>query len=168
MRRLRDYSSSEIVRSSENGTYATLLYKFVYRGDHSSHHINLEGIACVSFLFCLGLPSVRRFSRRNQRTSVQSFLDHADKIDILVPTWYSTDVHGMVWGGPNPQVMQVAREHHVAVMPIIGGSAMGTAEYHQFFNDEAARHAMDEALVRICIRISPILKSWTSIAVITT
>jgi spore germination protein YaaH len=82
--------------------------------------------------------------------SVQSFLNHADKIDILVPTWYSTDVHGMVWGGPNPQVMQVAREHHVAVMPIISGSGMGTEEYHQFFSDAGARHAMDEALVRIC------------------
>lgn len=82
--------------------------------------------------------------------SVQSFLDHADKIDILVPTWYSMDVHGMVWGGPNPQVMQVAHEHHVAVMPIISGSGMGTEEYHQFFSDPVARHAMDEALVRIC------------------
>jgi spore germination protein YaaH len=82
--------------------------------------------------------------------SVQSFLNHADKIDVLVPTWYSTDVHGMVWGGPNPQVMQVAREHHVAVMPIIGGSNMGTEKYHQFFNDAAARHAMEEALVREC------------------
>ena len=90
------------------------------------------------------------FYMTSGQTSVQSFLDHADKIDILVPAWYSTDVHGMVWGGANSQVMQVAREHHVAVMPIIGGSAMGPAEYHQFFNDEAARHAMDEALVRIC------------------
>ena len=82
--------------------------------------------------------------------SVQSFLNHADKIDILVPTWYSTDVHGMVWGGPNPQLMHVARENHTAVMPIIGGSGMGTEKYHQFFNDIAARHAMDDALVRIC------------------
>lgn len=82
--------------------------------------------------------------------SVQSFLNHADQIDILVPTWYSTDVHGMVWGGPNPQIMQVAREHHVAVMPIVSGSDMGTEKYHQFFNDAAARHAMEEALVREC------------------
>jgi spore germination protein YaaH len=90
------------------------------------------------------------FYMTSGQMSVQSFLDHADKIDILVPTWYATDVHGMVWGGPNPQVMQVAREHHVAVMPILSGSAMGTAEYHQFFTDATARHAMDEALVRIC------------------
>lgn len=82
--------------------------------------------------------------------SIQSFLDHAGKIDILVPTWYSVDVHGLVWGGPNAQVMQAAHEHHVAVMPIIGGSAMGTVEYHQFFRDATARHAMEQALVREC------------------
>ncbi|MHB1955962.1 MAG: glycosyl hydrolase family 18 protein [Sulfobacillus sp.] len=82
--------------------------------------------------------------------SMQSFLTHADKIDILVPTWYSTDMHGLVWGGPNPQVMQMAREHHVAVMPIISGSAMGPEQYHQFFTDAAARRTMDEALIREC------------------
>ena len=62
-------------------------------------------------------------------------------------------LHGRAWaglGGPNPQVIQVAREHHVPVMPIIGGSGMGTEQYHQFFNDAAARHAMEEALVREC------------------
>lgn len=110
---------------------------------------------CILLGLVMGTPLLQAqpkalFYMTSGPQSVQSFLDHADKIDILVPTWYSTDVHGLVWGGPNPQVMQVAREHHVAVMPIIGGSAMGTAEYHQFFNDAAARHAMDEALVRIC------------------
>ncbi|MHB1794680.1 MAG: glycosyl hydrolase family 18 protein [Acidobacteriaceae bacterium] len=110
---------------------------------------------CILLGLAIGTPLLQAQSKAlfymtSGQQSVQSFLDHADKIDILVPTWYSTDVHGMVWGGPNPQVMQVARDHHVAVMPIIGGSAMGTAEYHKFFNDAVARHAMDEALVRIC------------------
>jgi spore germination protein YaaH len=82
--------------------------------------------------------------------SVQSFLNHANQIDILVPTWYATDVHGMVWGGPDPVVMQVAREHHVAVMPIIGGSGMGPEQYHQFFNDANALRSVEEALVREC------------------
>jgi spore germination protein YaaH len=106
-------------------------------------------------LFALTVPFAHAqpkalFYMTDSVPSVQSFLNHADKIDILVPTWYSTDVHGLVWGGPNAQVMQVAREHDVAVMPIIGGSGMGPAEYHQFFSDAAARHAMEQALVREC------------------
>jgi spore germination protein YaaH len=60
-----------------------------------------------------------------QRTdSVQSFLTHADKIDILVPTWYSVDETGLVWGGPDERVMQAARQHNVAVMPIIVNSGL--------------------------------------------
>ncbi|MHB8302080.1 MAG: glycosyl hydrolase family 18 protein [Acidobacteriaceae bacterium] len=82
--------------------------------------------------------------------SMQSFVEHADKIDVLVPTWYSTDVHGLVWGGPDPKVMQLAREHHVEVMPIIGGSAMGPEQYHLFFSDPDALRAMEKALVREC------------------
>ncbi|MGH9617318.1 MAG: glycosyl hydrolase family 18 protein [Acidobacteriaceae bacterium] len=110
---------------------------------------------CILICLAIGTPLLQAQPKAllymtSAPESVQSFLDHADKIDILVPTWYATDVHGMVWGGANPQVMQVAREHHVAVMPIIGGSGMGTEQYHQFFNDATARHAMEEALVRIC------------------
>lgn len=109
---------------------------------------------CTFFLLATCAASVHAqpkalFYMTNSAPSVQSFLNHADKIDILVPTWYSTDVHGLVWGGPNSQVMQVAREQHVAVMPIIG-SGMGPTEYHEFFNDAAARHAMEQALVREC------------------
>ena len=44
---------------------------------------------------------------------------HANKIDILVPTWYSVDATGLVWGGPDPLVMETARRQHVPVMPIV-------------------------------------------------
>lgn len=90
------------------------------------------------------------FYMTDSAQSVQSFFDHASKIDILVPTWYTTDVHGLVGGGPNPQVVQIARDNHVALMPIISGSAMGPEQYHQFFNDDAARKAMNKALVQAC------------------
>src|ERR1700724_3044396 len=36
--------------------------------------------------------------------SVRSFLAHADKIDILVPAWYSVDSNGLVSVGPHPLV----------------------------------------------------------------
>jgi hypothetical protein len=51
--------------------------------------------------------------------SVQSFIAHANKIDILVPTWYSVDATGLVWGGPDPLVMETAQHQHVPVMPIV-------------------------------------------------
>src|SRR5579864_3522072 len=75
--------------------------------------------------------------------SVQAFLTHPDQIDILVPTWYSVDGTGLVWGGPDERVMQVARQHHVAVMPIIVNT--GTAGKEGF--DQQSFHQLVEALL---------------------
>ena len=67
--------------------------------------------------------------------SVKSFIDHADKIDILVPAWYGVDGNGLMWGGPNPYVLQTAAQHHVPVMPIVATTAQdGTA---QAFHDSS-------------------------------
>lgn len=112
-------------------------------------------ILSVLLLFSFTAPLLHAqpkalFYMTDSAPSMQSFLDHAGKIDILVPTWYSTDVHGLVWGGPDPQVMEAARKYGVAVMPILSGSRMGPEQYHQFFSDVAARHAMEQALVREC------------------
>ncbi|HEU5337610.1 MAG TPA: glycosyl hydrolase family 18 protein [Terriglobales bacterium] len=88
--------------------------------------------------------------------SVQAFLNHADKIDILVPTWYSVDGSGLVWGGPDEHVLQVAKQHHVAVMPIIVNTGTGTEQgfnqqsFHQLASDPAARAHFIGAMVEEC------------------
>ena len=71
--------------------------------------------------------------------SVKSFIDHADKIDILVPAWYSVDGNGLVWGGPNPDVLKTASAHHVPVMPIV--ALVAQPELHKLFTTEAAKAA---------------------------
>src|SRR5207245_8981635 len=58
------------------------------------------------------------FYLTREHKSVRSFLAHADKVDILVPTWYSVDANGLVSGGPDSLVLETARQHHVPVMPI--------------------------------------------------
>jgi spore germination protein YaaH len=80
--------------------------------------------------------------------SVNSFIDHADKIDILVPAWYSVDGNGLMWGGPNPHVLQVAAEHHVPVMPIVATTAQ--AELHKLFTTPAARQAFINSVLTEC------------------
>ncbi len=82
--------------------------------------------------------------------SVKSFTEHADKIDILVPAWYSVDANGLVWGGPNSDVLQAAAVHHVAVMPIV--ALMTQADLHKLFITTAARTAFISALVGECKR----------------
>jgi len=85
------------------------------------------------------------FYMTDSATSVKSFADHADRVDTLVPTWYSVDGNGLVWGGPNPSVLKTAAEHHVPVMPIVGSSAQ--AELHKLFTIREARTAFIASLL---------------------
>ncbi|MFZ1082377.1 MAG: glycosyl hydrolase family 18 protein, partial [Candidatus Kryptoniota bacterium] len=82
--------------------------------------------------------------------SENSFMEHFNKIDILVPTWYSVDKDGMVWGGPDPLVLKTAKDHHVAVMPIVEGYGFNPEIFHKFVADPAAHQPFIQALVREC------------------
>ncbi len=78
--------------------------------------------------------------------SIDSFVHHADRIDVLVPTWYKVDESGLVSGQPNPYVMQVATTNGVTVMPIIS-SGGGRATFHQLLGNEKAKQAMIASLI---------------------
>lgn len=88
------------------------------------------------------------FYMTDSPNSMKSFTEHADKIDILVPTWYGVDGNGLVWGGPNSAVLQTAAQHHVVVMPIVAN--MVQAELHKLFTTPAARKAFIDTLLNEC------------------
>jgi spore germination protein YaaH len=83
---------------------------------------------------------------------IQSFLQHASKIDILVPTWYRVDSAGNVTGAPNPQVMDAAKRFHVPVMPIIVNPGFNQDDFHKLVTTPAARQNMMAYLVDECAR----------------
>ena len=72
--------------------------------------------------------------------SVKSFTEHADKVDILVPAWYSVDGNGLVFGGPNPGVMKTAADHHVPVMPIV--ALMVQLDLHKLLTTSTSQSAL--------------------------
>ncbi len=82
--------------------------------------------------------------------SVRAFLAHADKIDILVPTWYSVDANGLVSGGPNERVLETARQHHVPVMPIVVNGEFSQDDFHKLLMNRAAYEAMASRLMAAC------------------
>jgi spore germination protein YaaH len=100
------------------------------------------------FVICLITPAIAQpkalFYLINNPNSVKSFTEHADKIDILVPAWYSVDGNGLVWGGPNAMVLATAAAHHVPVMPIV--ALMNQADLHKLFTTPAARGAFIDSL----------------------
>jgi spore germination protein YaaH len=108
----------------------------------------------VLFLLVSAVTSVAQpkalFYMTDSPNSVKSFTEHADKIDILVPAWYGVDGNGLMWGGPNPQVLEVARQHHVPVMPIVATTVQ--ADLHKLFATAEARIAFVASLLRECKR----------------
>jgi spore germination protein YaaH len=106
-------------------------------------------IVVLSSSFAFAQPKGLFYMTTNP-DSVQSFIQHADKIDVLVPAWYSVDADGLVWGGPNADVMQVAAAHHVPLMPIV--ALMRQADLHSLFTKPAARAAFIAALLSECKR----------------
>src|SRR5215475_5190724 len=112
----------------------------------------------LAFLLLSLLPAVSHGAERpkslfyltSDPTSIHSFLAHADKVDLLVPTWYGTNSEGLVSGAPNPLVLEAAKQRHVPVMPIVLNSGFVQAEFHKFLGDAAAQKRMLDALVRAC------------------
>src|SRR6266849_1392502 len=108
----------------------------------------------ILFLFLSAIlaaaESKALFYMTDSPNSVKSFIEHADKIDILVPAWYGVDGNGLIWGEPNPYVLQTAAQRHVPVMPIVATAVQ--AELHKLLTTPAARKAVIDSLLRECTK----------------
>lgn len=91
---------------------------------------------------------VALFYMINNPNSVRDFLAHSRKIGILVPTWYSVDATGLVTGAPIPEVLRVAHQESLPVMPIIGST--GKAPFHALLGDPKAQQAMIDSILQQC------------------
>lgn len=80
--------------------------------------------------------------------SMRSFIAHADKIDLIVPAWYSVDSTGLVSGGPNPLVLDTARHHHVPVMPLVADEGFVQEDFHKLLANPPAYRQMFDQLIR--------------------
>src|SRR5271165_1742133 len=88
------------------------------------------------------------FYMTREPKSVRSFLAHADKIDLLVPAWYGVDADGLVSGGPNPLILETAKQHHVPVMPLVANGDFVQEEFHKLLKNAAAKESMVAELIR--------------------
>jgi spore germination protein YaaH len=84
----------------------------------------------------------------NERPSVESFLAHKDKIDIISPTWYQIDATGLVTGAPQPVVLKAAHDSHVTLIPLF--AIFDHVKIHALVSDPKAQDAMNAAFLREC------------------
>ncbi len=55
----------------------------------------------------------------NRPDSIAAFRAHADRISIIAPQTFSMDARGFIGGEVPPEVLRIAAEKRVAVMPLV-------------------------------------------------
>ncbi|MEJ2218690.1 MAG: glycosyl hydrolase family 18 protein [Gemmatimonadota bacterium] len=78
-----------------------------------------------------------------------SFRDHVDAISIVGPQSFAVDSDGVVWGEVDPRVLDLAKQHHVKVMPLVVNTGFDQAQIHALLNDRQARARAVATLVEL-------------------
>jgi spore germination protein YaaH len=92
------------------------------------------------------------FYMTSSPASAKSLLANIERIDIVGPQTYYTDERGLVWGGVDPGVLEAARKHKVAVMPLIVNPQFNQETIHKLLSNPEARRRMIGMLVDECKR----------------
>ncbi len=123
--------------------------------------MRLPLFAHAALVLALATPSIsaaqemeRLFYYVDTDESFDSFRDHIDEIDIISPPAYSVDGDGVVWGEVDPLMLDLAREHGVAVMPLIHNPGFNQEMLHQLLVNDAARARTIASLLELCQRHS--------------
>src|SRR5690242_20483979 len=112
-------------------------------------------VAAVNILvwtFCASLCCQPKalFYMTQSPAAIRSFETNAPKVDIIVPTVYSVDANGLVWGAPDPRIVEVARRAKVALMPIIVNPGFKQDMIHALLASPDARNRAIAALISEC------------------
>ena len=107
----------------------------------------------ICFLsLCMSLPGQPKalFYMTESENAIRSFQANAQRIDIIVPTVYSVDGDGLVWGAPDARVLETARRYGVALMPIIVNPGFKQDQIHALLSSVSARGRMIASLISQC------------------
>jgi spore germination protein YaaH len=106
-------------------------------------------------LFCLLLTAScalaqtkTLFYMTDHSDSVRDFIQHQDKIDIIVPTWYDVDANGLVYGEADPIVERVVKQRHISLFPIV--AIFDKAGVHTLLTSDKAQTAIIGSLISEC------------------
>lgn len=108
-------------------------------------------LLCISTAFLSAQPKAL-FYMTQSPAAIRSFEANAPKIDIVVPTVYSVDANGLVWGTPDPRILETARRARVALMPIIVNPGFKQDLIHTLLESRTARGRAIAALAAECTR----------------
>lgn len=95
-------------------------------------------------------PLERLFYMVDSESSFSSLQQNIDRISIVAPVAYNVDEDGVVWGGVDPRVMDLAREHGVHVLPLIHNPKFNQEMLTSLLMSDSARARAIASLVEEC------------------
>lgn len=88
----------------------------------------------------------------NRPDSISSFRQHARQISIIAPQCFSMDAEGFVAGEVPPEVLEIAREQHVALMPLVVNRGFSQELMHTVLDSPAPRARVIRYLLYYALR----------------
>ena len=84
--------------------------------------------------------------------SYETLVEQIGQIDVIAPVVYNVDEDGVVWGSPDPRVLELARAHDVGVMPLIHNPGFDQEMLTEMLADDEARARAVESMLDECRR----------------
>lgn len=94
----------------------------------------------------------RLFYYVDQEAAWNSLVRNVSRIDIIAPSAYNVLEDGVVWGDVDPRVLALAKQHDVAVWPLLVNRGFNQERLHRFLEDETAMQRAIAAMVELSRR----------------
>lgn len=99
----------------------------------------------IAFSLCFAasikaqVVSENLFYMIDSEDSFESFKKNIDQISIVAPQVYDLTKTGIIYGGVDARVMELAAEHNVKVMPLVMNPGFDRDLFHDFLQDSVAK-----------------------------
>lgn len=108
------------------------------------------------FLLCTGPLAAqggeRLFYYTDSESSYNSLVAHIASIDVLAPGAYNVDQDGIVYGDVDSRVLALAKQHRVAVVPLLVNRGFDQGKLHTLLASDEARARITAALLELARR----------------
>ena len=94
----------------------------------------------------------RLFYYVDRESCFESFKTHIKQISIIAPVVYNVDEDGVVWGAPDPIMLNLAKENNIPVMPLIHNPGFDQEMLHKLLVSDTARQRAVKSLMDECRR----------------
>lgn len=95
-------------------------------------------------------PFERLFYYVDNETSYRSLVAHIDQVTVVAPQVYTVDSLGIIWGGLDRRVLELAQRRGVRVMPLVVNEGFHGPSLRRLLADSAARERAVRTMVQLC------------------